>query len=111
MPQIFPTISRQKVSLFCREQFLVYLPPKKNTFPNIPNVPFSSNHIIYSKITILNVFPPKQLSDLEEEDAGRDERGEDRPAGDEEVARVVADHIPDGLTESPKLMCKETPFF
>jgi len=45
-----------------------------------------------------DVLPSEQL---EEEDAGTDERGDDRPASDEEVTWVVADHVVHRESEPP----------
>ena len=43
----------------------------------------------------------EMTTNLEEEDAGTDERGDDRPASDEEVTWVVADHVVHRESESP----------
>jgi hypothetical protein len=45
----------------------------------------------------------RKKDDLEEEDTGADGGCDDRPAGHEEVAGVVADHVLQGLTEPPKI--------
>ena len=44
------------------------------------------------------VLPGHQL---EEEHAGADQRRDHRPAGHEEVARVVANHVVQSQTETP----------
>ena len=43
----------------------------------------------------------QNITNLEEEDAGTDERGDDRPASDEEVTWVVADHVVHRESEPP----------
>ena len=46
----------------------------------------------------------EMTTNLEEEDAGTDERGDDRPASDEEVTWVVADHVVHRESEPPGQM-------
>jgi hypothetical protein len=41
------------------------------------------------------------ISDLEEEHAGADGRCDDRPAGNEKVAGIVANHVLQSLTKPP----------
>ena len=43
----------------------------------------------------------EMTTNLEEEDAGTDKRGDDRPASDKEVTWVVADHVVHRETEPP----------
>jgi hypothetical protein len=45
----------------------------------------------------------RNIDDLEEEDTGAYSGCDDRPAGYEEVAGVVANHVLQGLTEPPKV--------
>ena len=54
-------------------------------------------------VLVDQVFPSSQL---EEEDPGTDERGDDRPAANEEVARVVANHVAHGNSPTPKHIFK-----
>ena len=49
-------------------------------------------------VLVDQVFPSSQL---EEEDPGTDERGDDRPAANEEVAWVVANHVAHGNSPTP----------
>ena len=48
-------------------------------------------------VLVDQVLPGDQL---EEEHPGADEGGDDRPAGNKEVAGVVSDHVAHGHTES-----------
>ena len=43
----------------------------------------------------------EMTKNLEEEDAGTDERGDDRPTSDKEVTWVVADHVVHRESEPP----------
>ena len=54
-------------------------------------------------VLVDQVLPGDQL---EEEDPGADEGGDDCPAGNKEVARVVANHVAHGNSPTPKHIFK-----